>query len=131
MRGPRPSARRGTIRAFKALPVRSFLAFGIRDGGRHGDTPMAIAILAALACAALPAVAPAQVPSNSPVPMPSETVNLTMEQRHIIKEIIIKDMKTPATPAQAAAKVTTKPGEVVPSGVALQPMPVEVAIRRV
>jgi hypothetical protein len=91
--------------------------------------PTAIAILAGLACAALPAVAPAQAPSNSPVPMPSETVNLTMEQRHIIKEIIIKDMKTPATPAQAAAKVTAKPGEVVPSGVALQPMPVEVSAK--
>ena len=91
--------------------------------------PTAIAILAALACAALPSVAPAQAPSNSPVPMPSETVNLTMEQRHIVKEIIIKDMKTPATPAQAAAKVTTKPGEVVPSGVALQPMPVEVSAK--
>ena len=91
--------------------------------------PTAIAILAALACAALPALAPAQAPSNSPVPMPSETVNLTMEQRHIVKEIIIKDMKTPATPAQAAAKVTTKPGEVVPSGVALQPMPVEVSAK--
>ena len=91
--------------------------------------PTAIAILAALACAALPSVALAQAPSNSPVPMPSETVNLTMEQRHIIKEIIIKDMKTPATPAQAAAKVTTKPGEVVPSGVALQPMPVEVSAK--
>ena len=77
----------------------------------------------------LPAVAPAQAPSNSPVPMPSETVNLTMEQRHIVKEIIIKDMKTPTTPAQAAAKVTTKPGEVVPSGVALQPMPVEVSAK--
>ena len=91
--------------------------------------PTAIAIFAALACAALPAVAPAQAPSNSPVPMPSETVNLTMEQRHIVKEIIIKDMKTPTTPAQAAAKVTTKPGEVVPSGVALQPMPVEVSAK--
>jgi len=91
--------------------------------------PTAIAILAALACAALPALAPAQAPSNSPVPMPSETVNLTMEQRHIVKEIIIKDMKTPTTPAQAAAKVTTKPGEVVPSGVALQPMPVEVSAK--
>jgi hypothetical protein len=91
--------------------------------------PTAIAIVAALACAALPAVTTAQAPSNSPVPMPSETVNLTMEQRHIVKEIIIKDMKTPATPAQAAAKVTTKPGEVVPSGVALQPMPVEVSAK--
>jgi hypothetical protein len=91
--------------------------------------PTAIAIFAALACAALPAVAPAQAPSNSPVPMPSETVNLTMEQRHIVKEIIIKDMKTPTTPAQAAAKVPTKPGEVVPSGVALQPMPVEVSAK--
>ena len=92
--------------------------------------PTAIAILAALACAALPAVAPAQVPSNSPVPMPSETVNLTMEQRHIIKEIIIKDMKIAEPQDQAAnAKVPTQVGDTVPSGIPLQPMPVEVSAK--
>jgi hypothetical protein len=87
----------------------------------------AIAMLAA--CVALPAVALAQVPGSGPVPMPTETVNLTMEQRHIIKEIIIKDLKTPAPSSEAAAKMTTKPGETVPAGIALQPMPVEVSAK--
>ena len=45
---------------------------------------------------------------------PAETVNLTMEQRHIIKEIIIKDMKI-TEPQDQAAKVPTQVGETVPA----------------
>jgi hypothetical protein len=51
-----------------------------------------------------------------------------MEQRHIIKEIIIKDMKT-AEPQDQAAKVPTQIGETVPSGIPLQPIPVEVSAK--
>jgi hypothetical protein len=87
-----------------------------------------IAMVAAIAgaCAVLPSVAPAQAPTSSPIPMPAETVNLTMEQKHVIKEIIIKDLKTPAT---ASAPENSKPGDVVPNGIALQPLPVEVAAK--
>jgi hypothetical protein len=72
----------------------------------------------------------AQVPSSnasSPVVQPQETVQLTMEQKHIIKEIIIKDMKTEAQ--DQAAKVPTKVGETVPAGIPLQPIPVEVSAK--
>ena len=48
-----------------------------------------------------------------------------MEQRHVIREIIVKDMKTPPQDAHVAVKV----GNVVPTGVPLQPMPVEVAAK--
>jgi hypothetical protein len=41
----------------------------------------------------------AQVPSTAPVVKPADTVNLTMEQRHVIKEIILKDLKVAALPA--------------------------------
>jgi len=71
----------------------------------------------------------AQVPSpSSPVVQPQETVKLTMEQKHIIKEIIIKDMKT-TEPKDQAAKVPTKIGETVPAGIPLQPIPVEVSAK--
>ena len=58
----------------------------------------------------------------------ADTVNLTMEQKHIIKEIIIKDMKT-TEPKDQAAKVPTKIGETVPAGIPLQPIPVEVSAK--
>jgi hypothetical protein len=59
-------------------------------------------------------------------PAPRTTVNLTAEHRHIIKEIIIKEMKV--QPA-ASAEVPTTVGEVVPQGVPLQPIPVEVSAK--
>jgi len=87
-----------------------------------------VGVTAAVLTLALPVEAqvPATVPS-SPVVKAQETVNLTMEQKHIIKEIIIKDMKI----AEAAdqAKVPTQVGEAVPAGIPLQPMPVEVSAK--
>jgi hypothetical protein len=58
----------------------------------------------------------------------AETVNLTMEQRHVIKELIVKDMKI-APPQDQAAKVPMVVGQVVPAGIPLQPMPVEVSAK--
>jgi hypothetical protein len=68
---------------------------------------------------------PAATGSQTPVVSPQETVNLTMEQKHIIKEIIIKDLKV--EPQQAG--VPTEVGRTVPSGIPLQPMPVEVSAK--
>ena len=82
--------------------------------------------MAAVLTLALPVEA--QVPATAPVVKPAETVNLTMEQRHIIKEIIVKDMKI-AAPQDQAAKVPTEVGETVPRGIPLQPMPVEVSAK--
>jgi hypothetical protein len=48
-------------------------------------------------------------------------LNLTLEQRHTIREFI-KDLKTPAATAEVKAAV----GEPVPADVSLQPMPADV-----
>jgi len=78
--------------------------------------------------AQIPTQVPAQAPSSAPVMKPADTVNLTMEQRHIIKEIILKDLKI-TEPADQAAKVPTEVGQAVPAGIPLQPMPVEVSAK--
>ena len=75
-----------------------------------------------------PPSSPGSAPLNSPSQPSVESVNLTMEQRHVIKELIVKDMKI-APPADQAAKVPTDVGAVVPAGVPLQPMPVEVSAK--
>jgi hypothetical protein len=87
---------------------------------RRFATLLAMALL-------LPAIsgAFAQVPSTSPAPRPTETVNLTMEQRHIIREIVLKDLKT----APQTVEVNTSVGEVVPPAVLLQPVPVDVSAK--
>jgi hypothetical protein len=86
------------------------------------------ALFAGLTAGVLTLVLPveAQVPSTAPVVKPTDTVNLTMEQRHVVKEIILKDMKVSALQDQAT-KMPTQVGETVPSGIPLQPMPVEVS----
>ena len=87
-------------------------------------TSCLVGVTAAVLLLVLPVEA--QVPSpSSPVVQPQETVKLTMEQKHIIKEIIIKDMKTPG----ASTHVDLEPGKVVPKEVTLQPMPVEVSAK--
>jgi hypothetical protein len=93
---------------------------------------MTSSCLVGLTAAVLLLVLPveAQVPitsPSSPAVKAQETVNLTMEQKHIIKEIIIKEMK--AEPQDQAAKIPTKVGEAVPAGIALQPIPVEVSAK--
>jgi hypothetical protein len=80
-----------------------------------------------LAAAALPAAA-AHGQSRPAVIKPHETVHLTMEQKHIVKEIIIKDFKV-TPPEDHAAQVPTTLGDTVPSGIPLQPMPVEVSAK--
>jgi len=93
-------------------------------------TTLFVGITAAVLTLALPVEAqvPAPAPATAPVVKPADTVNLTMEQKHIIKEIILKDLKV-AEPTDQAAKVPTGVGETVPSGIPLQPMPVEVSAK--
>ena len=59
---------------------------------------------------------PAQAPTE-PVPQ-ARTVNLTVEQRYVIKEIV-KDLTVPKVSGNVPATI----GTVVPEGVPLQPMP--------
>ena len=92
-------------------------------------TRLFVTAAAAMLTLSMPVVA--QIPSTSgtaPAAHAADTVNLTMEQRHIIKELIVKDMKI-APPQDQANKVPSAVGEVVPSGIPLQPMPVEVAAK--
>ena len=109
------------------------------DGNHRIRARLFVVAAAAALTLSMPVIA--QVPSTSgsspgsaPMYSPSqpsvESVNLTMEQRHVIKEIIVKDMKiTPPAAADQAAKVPTAVGAVVPSGIPLQPMPVEVTAK--
>lgn len=71
----------------------------------------------------------AQVPSNQPALPAKETVDLTMEQKHIVKELIIKDLKVSPPADQAGKQVPTKVGDVIPTGIPIQPMPVEVSAK--
>ena len=93
---------------------------------------LSVGVTAAVLTLVLPVEAqvPADTPSTAPVMKPADTVNLTMEQRHIIKEIILKDLKITEPADQAAsARVPTEVGMAVPTGIPLQPMPVEVAAK--
>jgi hypothetical protein len=80
--------------------------------------------LIAFALMFLPAVVPipesiAQAPERTAPP--TSKINLTVEQRHVIKEVI-KDI--PVTKAPADAQVTT--GSSAPSGVELRGFPPEI-----
>lgn len=94
--------------------------------------PARLFLVAASAVLTLSMPVVAQIPgtpgSAPAAQQTAETVNLTMEQRHVIKEIIVKDMKI-APPQDQAAKVPTAVGQIVPAGIPLQPMPVEVSAK--
>jgi hypothetical protein len=106
------------------------VGFQIVEASMAEKNRASTAILVGITAAVLTLVLPveAQVPSTAPVVKPADHVNLTMEQRHIIKEIIIKDMKT-TEPQDQAAKIPTGVGDTVPSGIPLQPIPVEVSAK--
>jgi Protein of unknown function (DUF1236) len=66
-------------------------------------------------------VAQAQTPSDEPIISSPRTINLTEENRYIIREIILKD---PNVRKQAGAQAVI--GEAQPQGVTAQPFPNEV-----
>jgi uncharacterized protein DUF1236 len=63
----------------------------------------------------------AQIPTDPPVST-KRSVNLNEEDRHTIREIVLKDRKVQKTPENAKVAI----GEAVPQGVNLQPMPDDV-----
>jgi len=77
----------------------------------------ALLTIGPLAQSAIGPLAQNQVP-NGPTLPPQPTVKLTLEQRHIIKEIV-KDLKL----KDAVGNVSMKIGETVPQTVTLSPMP--------
>jgi hypothetical protein len=84
----------------------------------------ALAAAAAVVCAA-PLIANAQSPATPPAGAPPaiapapRTVNLTQEQRFIIREIVTKDLKTPEAKAGAPETI----GDLVPKNIELHDMP--------
>jgi hypothetical protein len=76
--------------------------------------------IAAAAMLSMSSAAQAQTPAPQP-PAPAARVNLTLEQRHIIKELI-KDLKVEPTKTAVQPAV----GEALPADAAPQPMPDEV-----
>ena len=76
----------------------------------------------ALMLSLVAAPAPAQIAPQQPgdVLAPTPKLNLTLEQRHTIRELV-KDMKADA------AEVKAEVGEPIPQGVTPHPMPSEVA----
>ena len=63
----------------------------------------------------------AQIPTDPPV-VTKRSVNLNEEDRHTIREIVLKDRKVQKTPENTKVAI----GEAVPQGVNLQPMPDDV-----
>jgi hypothetical protein len=55
----------------------------------------------------------------------TRTINLTAEQRHIIKEIILKEQNV----AKADAGLSTAVGDVLPANVATHPFPADLGER--
>ena len=81
-------------------------------------------LLVGIAAAALWLVSPgalAQTPQQQQEVAPTPSVKLTLEQRHVIRELI-KDLKV--TPSKTAARPAV--GDALPHDVALQPMPPDV-----
>jgi hypothetical protein len=63
----------------------------------------------------------AQLPTDPPVST-KRSVNLNQEDRHTIREIVLKDRKVQKAPENIKVAI----GEAVPRGVNLQPMPEDV-----
>jgi hypothetical protein len=82
-----------------------------------------VAVLGALALLTIGPIAEGQSPAqHQNVPEATRTVNITAEQRHVIKEIV-KDLKLQQAPADAPSTI----GNAVPQSVNLQPMPADIA----
>ena len=69
-------------------------------------------------------IAQGQAPTEQNAPVVTTKINLTLEQRHVIKEIV-KDLKIENAPVDINFAV----GDTVSKSVHLQPMPPEVAAK--
>jgi hypothetical protein len=67
-------------------------------------------------------IAEGQTPSDNAPATATSSVNLTSEQRHVIKEIVLKDLHVPKVTADVSLSV----GSTVPQGVTLQAFPPDV-----
>jgi hypothetical protein len=85
------------------------------------NIPMGAALLLILGAFGMPASALSQTSPQGPVAI-APKLNLTLEQRHVIREII-KDMKTEPAPAEVKPAV----GDTIPADIKVQAMPDQVA----
>jgi Protein of unknown function (DUF1236) len=69
-------------------------------------------------------IARAQTPTDQNAPIPTSKINLTLEQRHEIREII-RDLKID----NSAGEIHFAVGDTVPKSVLLRPMPPEVSAK--
>ncbi len=67
-------------------------------------------------------LAQGQTSNDHAAPRSSPTVNLTAEQRHVIRELVLKDLAVPKVTAQVPLAI----GAVVPKQVTLQSFPPEI-----
>jgi CO/xanthine dehydrogenase Mo-binding subunit len=72
---------------------------------------------------AMSQTSPQQVPTDQTAPGSTRTVNLTAEQNHVIKEIVLKDMKVD----KASGNLDLTVGSAVPSSVATHAFPPEIS----
>ncbi len=85
------------------------------------NAPVAVRVLPELIGAAnAQGVAPESAP-----PATARTINITAEQRHIIKEIVLKASNVEKAPADVDVTV----GSTVPSTVTVQPFPTDVSTK--
>jgi hypothetical protein len=88
---------------------------------RKAPITAALVLILMLALSCISSSMHAQSPSQEPAAI-SPKLNLTLEQRHVIREII-KDMKT----EPAAGEVQAAVGDQIPQNINLRPMPSDVA----
>jgi hypothetical protein len=65
----------------------------------------------------------AQAPSHNDGPLITRSIHLTLEQGHVIKEIILKDMNVAKTPSNPQVKI----GAIAPDNVELLPFPATIS----
>jgi hypothetical protein len=69
-----------------------------------------------------PSTLTAQVQKDAPIVSSERTINLTEENRYVIREVVLKDPNVPKEQGPRAAI-----GDPLPPGVATQPFPADVA----
>ena len=83
------------------------------------------ALAMALAAGFLVGGAVAQTPPDDKEPIPPRSIQLTAEQDHVIKEIVLKDMHIEPVPRSAEIRI----GEKVPTAIELRTFPPLVAAK--
>jgi hypothetical protein len=81
-----------------------------------------ISIFGVVALVLLVQQAPGQAPSEKPSPPPIRSIQITIEQGHVIKEFLLKD----PTIKKETGSASLSPGDAVPQGIELRPFPSDV-----